>query len=110
MDEQPKARQTASALLAIILWLITFSLGLNGIYIVKELYYLIQVSLGGSIKQAESSVPALVFFLTLGFLIFIVASTEYHVKRVGSPESWKLFGWTIAVEVSLVILYYLLLA
>jgi len=95
-------------MLAIILWLFTFVMGLESIYIVRELYYLIRVRLGGSVEQAELAVPVLVFFMALGFLIFIVASTEYHAKRVGRPESWRLFGWTIAVELSLFILYYIL--
>src|SRR5215216_4411465 len=109
MDAQPKARQIASSILAIVLWLITTGLGLQAIYIVKEIFYLIYVSLGGSIQRAERFVPVLVFFMALGFLVFIIGTTEYHLKRVGRPESWRLFGWTIAVELSLLILYYLLL-
>jgi hypothetical protein len=109
MDAQPKARKIASSLMAIVLWLISAGLGLQAIYTVKEIFYLIYVSLGGSIQRAERFVPVLVFFLALGFLVFIIGTTEYHLKRVGRPESWRLFGWTIAVELSLLILYYLLL-
>jgi hypothetical protein len=108
MNEQPKARQITSSVLALVLWLITAGLGLEGIYIVKEIFYLIYVSLGGSVERAETFVPVLVFFLALVYLVFIVGTTEYHRKRVGRPESWRLFGWTLAVELSLVILYYLL--
>ena len=109
MDAQPKARQLASSVLAIILWLVTAGLGLEAIYILKELFYLIYVGLGGSIAQAERFVPVLVFFLALVFLVFIIGTTEYHLKRVGKPESWRLFSWTIAVELSLLILYYILI-
>ena len=109
MDAQPKARKIASSLLAMVLWLISAGLGLQAIYTVKEIFYLIYVGLGGSVQRAERFVPALVFFLALGFLVFIIGTTEYHRKRVGRPESWRLFGWTIAVELSLLILYYLLL-
>jgi hypothetical protein len=109
MDAQPKARQIASSVLAIVLWLVTAGLGLQAIYLVKEIFYLIYVSLGGSIQEAELYVPALVFFLALAFLVFIIGTTEYHLKRVGRPESWRLFGWTIAVELSLLILYYILI-
>ena len=109
MDLQPKTRQIASGVLAMVLWLVTAGLGLQAIYLVKEIFYLIYVSLGGSIAQAERFVPVLVFFLALVFLVFIIGTTEYHLKRVGRPESWRLFGWTIAAELSLLILYYLLL-
>jgi len=108
MVEQPNTQKIGNSILAILLWLVTFGLGLESIYIIKELYYLINVQLGGSVAQAENFVPVLVFLLAIGFLIFIIASTEYHIKRVGRPESWRLFGWTLAVEVSLLILYYLL--
>jgi len=108
MNEQPKARQIASSVMAVVLWLVTAVLGLEGIYLVKEIFYLIYVSLGGSVERAETFVPVLVFFLALAYLVFIIGTTEYHLKRVGRPESWRLFGWTIAVELSLVILYYLL--
>ncbi len=108
MDEQPKARQITSSVLAMVLWLVTAGLGLQAIYLIKEIFYLIYVSLGGSIAQAERFVPVLVFFLALVFLVFIIGTTEYHLKRVGRPESWRLFGWTIAVELSLLILYYIL--
>jgi len=109
MDAQPKARQIASSVLAIALWLVTAGLGLQAIYLVKEIFYLIYVSLGGSIARAERFVPVMVFFLALVFLVFIIGTTEYHLKRVGRPESWRLFGWTIAVELSLLILYYILI-
>jgi len=108
MDAQPKARQISSSLLAIVLWLVSFGLGLQGIYILTQIVALIYVSLGGSIDAAERSVLVLAFFLALGFLIFIVASTEYHLKRIGKPESWRLFSWTIAVELSLLVLYYII--
>jgi len=108
MDVEPKTRQIASNVLAIVLWLVSFGLGLEGIYILTQILSLIYVSLGGSIDAAERALLVLAFFLALGFLVFIIASTEYHLKRVGKPESWRLFGWTIAVELSLLILYYII--
>jgi hypothetical protein len=108
MDEQPKAKQIATSAIAVVLWLVTAILGLEAIYLVKELFYLIYVSFGGSVAQAELFAPVLIFFLALGYLFFIIGTTEYHRKRVGRPESWRLFGWTLAVELSLLVLYYLL--
>ena len=109
MIEPSKTRQIGLNALAFVLWLFTVVLGLEGIYIVKELFYLIYVVLGGSVARAETFVPALVFLLALGCLVFIIWTTEYHLKRVGRPESWRLFGWSLAVEVSLLILYYILI-
>lgn len=108
MNEQSNTRHVTSSILAIVLWLVTFGLGLQSIYLIKEIFYLINVQLGSSVERAERFVPGLVFVLALAFLVFIVGTTEYHLKRVGKPESWRLFGWTIAVELSLLILYYIL--
>lgn len=108
MEAQPKARQIASTLLTIVVWLVTFGLGLQSIYLIKEFFVLIYVQLGGGLEPAQRIAPALVFISALGFLVFIIASTEYHMKRAGTPESWRLFGWTLAVELSFLILYYIL--
>lgn len=108
MDAQPKTGQLATSVLAIVLWLVSFGLGLQAIYTLTQIIALLRVRLGSSVEEAATSSLGLVFFLALGFLVFIIASTEYHRKRVGKPESWRLFGWTIAVELSLLILYYII--
>ena len=108
MEEQPKSRQIASTVGALVLWLIAFGLGLNAIYVLLQIFYLVFSALGGSLNRAERFGPALVFLLGLGFLIFIVATSEYHRKHAGTRQSWRLFAWTIGVEIGLIVLYYLL--
>ena len=108
MDAQPKPRPLGLSVLAVVLWLVSFVLGLQAIYDLTQIISVIGVSLGGSLQDAQSSIPVLVFFLAVMFLIFIIWSTEYHLKRVGTPESWRLFGWTIAVELSIIILNFIL--
>jgi hypothetical protein len=108
MEAQPRTQQILSTALAIVLWLIAFGLGLNAIYVLLQIFYLVYGALGGSLTQAERFAPVLVFVLGLGFLIFIVATSEYHRKHAGTRQSWRLFAWTIAVEIGLIILYYLL--
>jgi hypothetical protein len=104
MDAQPKPRSLAPSLLAIVLWLVSFVLGLQAIYDLSQIIAVIQVALGSSLENARLATPVLVFFLALVFLIFIIWSTEYHLKRVGRPESWRLFGWTIAGELMIILL------
>lgn len=108
MALQSNLRKTASPILAIVLWLLTFGLGLEAIYASKELFYLIFVQLGGEIETAQRLVLLLVFILGTVFLIFIIGSTEYHRKWTGQPKSWHLFGISLAVELSILTLYYLL--
>ena len=108
MDEQPKLPQWMATVGALLLWLVTFGLGLQSIYIIKELYFLITMRLGGNMVQAERYSSGLIFVLALVYLVFLVASTEYHMKRIGKPQSWRLFAWTLGVELGLLVLYYIL--
>lgn len=108
MDTQPPPRQLAHSILAIVLWLVSFVLGLQTIYSLMQIISLIRVALGGSLSDIQASTPVVVFLLALLMLIYIIWSTEYHIKRVGKPESWRLFGWTIAVELSIILLNYFL--
>jgi hypothetical protein len=107
-EEQSRSRRIVSTVLAILLWMISFVLGLNAIYLLLQIFYLVYGALGGSLTAAERFAPVLIFLLGVGFLIFIIATSEYHRKHVGARESWRLFTWTIAVEISLVLLYYIL--
>jgi hypothetical protein len=83
-------------------------LGLQAIYAVRDIFSFILVSLGSSLAEVEHFAPWLVLILGLVFLVFIIASSEYHRKRVGQPASWRLFAWSIAVEASILIIYYII--
>ena len=108
MDEKLSSQQIMVAVLAFVLWLLTIGLGMNGIYQVKEIFYLIFSSLGGNMQNAEQFALILVFVLGLSFTVFVIGSAEYHRKYVGKPASWRLFVWTLAIEVSVTVLYYIL--
>ena len=108
MAGQPQIRNISTGVLATLFWLVTFALGLESIYDLKQIYILISMSLGGKFEDASSASLVLVYVLGLAYLIFIIISTEYHFKHAGQPKSWRLFGWTLAVEASVIALYYLL--
>jgi hypothetical protein len=108
MNTQAKPRQIGFTFLAIILWLVSFLLGLEAIYEFSGLFYLFTRFIGTPLK-VETTSPALICFLAILFLGFMILTTEYHRKRIGHPESWRLFGVTIAVELIIIILHYLFL-
>lgn len=108
MKATSQPRQLLPILLAIVLWLVSFGLGLQAIYDLVQIISVIRVALGAGLDDVQLSTPAFVFLLALGYLIFIIWSTEYHLKRVGKFESWRLFGWTLAAELSIMLLNYLL--
>lgn len=105
MDTQPQGSKLLPTVLALVLWLASAALGLYSIYLVKELFILIFVSLGGSLSLAERFSLGILYFFGLVYMVFIVTTTEFHLKRVGRSESWRLFGWTLAVELSILLLY-----
>jgi hypothetical protein len=104
MNAQPQPRPLWPSILAIVLWLVTFGLGLQAIYDLTQIITVVRVAFGGSLENARLGVPVLIFFLALVLLIYIIWSTEYHLKRVGKPESWRLFGLTIAAELAIILL------
>jgi len=108
MATQWKMGNIAAGVLAFVLWLVTFGLGLEGIYIVHQIFLLIYTYFGGSLRTVEMLSLILVFLMGLALLLFVIGTAEYHRKRVGRPESWRLFGWTIAAELSILVLYYIL--
>ncbi len=108
MIQQPGPQRFATAALAVVLWLLTFGLGLESMYDLLLLIYLGYGALTGNVQAAEAFAIWIVVVLGLAFLAFIIASTEYHRKHFGKPESWRLFGISLAVEVSIIVLYYIL--
>ena len=108
MEEQTGSRRIVGTVLAILLWVVAFVLGLNSIYLLLQIFYLVYGALGGSLAAAENFAPILLFLLGVGFLVFIIATSEFHRKNVGTRQSWRLFTWTIAIEISIILLYYIL--
>jgi pilus assembly protein TadC len=108
MNTEPGVKKIGTSVLAIFLWLITIVLGLEAIYATRGLIAMLYVRLGGDPAAVDLITPWLVLVLALVFLIFFIVTSEFHRKRVGQPASWRLFAWSIAVEGSLVLLYFLL--
>ncbi len=94
---------------AFVLWLTTVGLGLEDLRLIQLSYILIYGYFGGSMRDAEGQSVWLVLVLALALLAFVIGTGEYHRKRVGRPESWRLFGWTIAAELFVLAFYYVVL-
>lgn len=109
MEEQrAKSQKFWVGVLVLVLWLVTFGLGLEAMYGSLQLFYVIFGSLGGNVMKVERFAMALIFFLGIGFTVFIIGSAEYHRKHVGTRKSWRLLIWTIVIEAGITILYLIL--
>ena len=107
MNESTPKKSIPSTILAIILWFLTFGLGLEDIYAIKELTSLLVLSRTKDLNVATTAGLTSVFISGLIYLIFFILSTEFHGKNFGTPRSWRLFAWTFVVEIGIYILYIL---
>jgi hypothetical protein len=94
---------------AVLLWLGTALVGLYEIFVLRELLYRVYVLLGG--RDAGTAAALGVWGVMLLALVWIgafIGGAEYHYQHVGERRSWRLFGWTIAVECAILLLAYLI--
>ncbi|RIK44526.1 MAG: hypothetical protein DCC55_02350 [Chloroflexi bacterium] len=105
--------------LALLLWLGSVGVAMVEIVVVRDLVlrlFVFIVSQGGQfprrVENAYWSGATLsnivVLILGVAVAIFAIATGEYHSRRVGTSQSWKLFGWTFAVQLAIFVLAYFL--
>ena len=88
MAEVSRQKKTGLGILAILLWLVCFALALEDIYMVTV-----------RVNEVLNTGQGIVYALALVYLIFIIATTEYHFKHFATPKSWRLFAWTFGIEI-----------
>ena len=103
--------RTGSRVLAFVLWAATAALGLLEIHIVREMFFRVYARLfadeaayGSDYWGGLAVGNCLVVILAIVWIAVVIGGGEYHFKHVGKPKSWKLFGRTIAVQLSILIL------
>ena len=106
-----QASSTWSGVLAFALWAGTTALGFVAILTVMSVALRVYAVFwgdygfyGSDYRGALALRNFLVFPLAILWLAMVVAGGEYHYKKFGRPESWRLFARTIAVEVSIFVL------
>ena len=98
-------------LLAIALWAGTSALGFLEILTVREIVLRIYAhfaATGGFYGRAYGGGVALGIGAAMAMGVvcvgIIMGGGEYHLRNFGQPKSWRLFGWTIAAELSILVL------
>jgi hypothetical protein len=108
------SRLILSYVLAFVLWLGTAILGIYEIYLVREMIFAIYARLiegagsGTDYWAALALGNAALIPLSIGWIALVMGGGEYHFKHVGQRCSWKLFGWTIAGELFILLLPWVL--
>lgn len=95
------------AILAILLWLATAVFGLVEIPMLRDIVTAVFMNL-----VADRAVLALITYILipiagLGWLVYTIGTAEVHLKAPGGPRSWPILAWAIAIELLILILYYI---
>ena len=112
MSPNPKyeVKEVLIAGSALVLWLITVALGIWEVYVLRQLYYLLYARFarqfgGGDYESADVVGYCLLPILAFGFIAFAIATGEWHRLNLGRPRSWKVFAVTIAIQLSILLVY-----
>jgi hypothetical protein len=101
-----------SPVLAFILWLATAALGLWNIVVIQQMVYRISALFASadalvSSQEYGASVIAgqwIVYILAIVYIAVFIGGAEYHYQHVGQPQSWRLFRWTLGLELFILLL------
>jgi hypothetical protein len=89
---------------AVSLWVGTAVLGLGVIAaIIQDILPRLFASLALSPDLYQVAYNALALLLALLWIVVVVGGGEYHRTRIGRPRSWQLFGWTLGVELAILL-------
>ena len=99
-------KRIPAGLLAIVLWIATCALGLLELYLLQEMLLRVYVRFGSDYYSGVNIRNVVVLILALLYIAFAIGTGEYHYRRFGQRSSWRLFGWTIAVQLAILVLCY----
>ena len=97
-----------AAILAALLWLGTAVLGVLNILAARDIALILSVDAGRSPAEAGLMAMFAIFLATLVFIALVIGGAEYHYKRIGHPSSWKVFTWTLILQLLVMITPYFL--
>lgn len=98
---------------AFALWVLTTALGIYCIILVHRISNVLYQVIAGLTVDRDAAfesryvITAVYDFTLLIFaaiwLLFFLISNHIHYKNAAKPRSWRLFGWTIGVELLIVV-------
>ena len=105
---QPGTWRPWAPWVALLLWVLSLILGMQVIYSSLQLYYLILGTFGRLVLAEQFAAP---FVCLVGLIVIgvVLGTAEFHRTRLDQPISWRVFAWTLGVELAVIILYLILL-
>jgi hypothetical protein len=109
-EEGIQSGRTLQGLIVFALWIITSVVGLLEINTVQAIalrayaHFWGDFGFYGSTFVPDAIRQLLVLPLALILIATVIGSGEYSYRKIGEPGVWKIFGWIIAVELSILVL------
>jgi hypothetical protein len=100
-------RLILSSVLAFILWVGTAIVGLQAMVVLRNIFIWVLLQFMDDLWSAVELGNWILLPLGVAWIALVIGGGEYHWRRLGQRSSWRLFGWTIAVELLIVSLFYL---
>jgi hypothetical protein len=99
----PPAPMMLSRALAFILWIGTAIIGLQVIVVILDLILWL------SARGFSTNIAVIgIWPLGIAWIALVVGGGEYHYRNVGQRRSWRLFGWTVVIQLLILVLPYIL--
>ena len=90
------------------MWLATSALGLVLVGLSREIVYGIYARFASDASVANMLGQIVLFLLALVWLAYTFGTAEYHWRNAGKTGSWMVIAWATAIELLLLILYFVI--
>ena len=94
--------------LAFLLWLGTAAIGLYEIFVIREIFFQLFARFSQDYWLAAALGTWGVMLLAGVWIAAFVGGGEYHYRHLGTRASWRLFGWTIGIELAILLVAFLI--
>ncbi len=95
-----------TGVIVFILWLATAVLGLVEVGLSREIVWGIYARFSTEPDPANLLGQGMIFLTALLWLAYVFGTGEYHWKNAGKPGSWTVLTWAVAIELLILILYF----
>ena len=104
-----RPRFVFAIILSLLLWIGSSLLGLLNIIVIRDLTIAAVLFSGGNAEGAGVVAIITTILAAMVLIGVIIGGAEYHYKHIGQPSSWKLYVWTISIQLLIMILPYFII-
>jgi hypothetical protein len=104
-----RPRLILTIILSAVLWTGTLVVGFLNLIVITDLVIAGLLALGVPMESISVVTILAVILAAMVYIGVVIGSAEYHFKNIGQPGSWKLFTWTIIIQLLIMVLPYFLL-